>query len=231
MQNFLAFLVLLNLASQAVCANEKEIQVTKRFRLSLNLVGLIDGPRHDVEQAMRDAGFDYFDPTNNFFLSSYPTTKSSRSMRLTFNAHYLWKQPLGIGISWYKLDFGETQGRTANTGIPLTIDYSMTSIVSLAYFRYEILEFGLGISRNILRANEYESESAAKVKYGLVFDASLTIPRDRMFFFELKWHYNKIGNSTIGPFDRFAGLEKIVFPESTVNYSHAAMGLGFGIRF
>lgn len=221
---FLSILIFTN----PVRAQEKESHSSQKVRLSVTWTAVPGGPSYDVAQALRAAGFDYVEEIAEFYPRIYPQTTADTHFPKTFNFRYLLRAPFGIGFSFYHKNFGETEGRQSVTGYPLVIDYGVTCLNSLFYVRYEVLEFGIGVSRNILRANEYEMPD--KVKYGLVLDASLTIPRDRLFFFELKWHYNKIGNSTIGPFVRNVGLEEFVFPESMVNYSHAAISLGLGIR-
>jgi hypothetical protein len=91
----------------------------------------------------------------------------------------------------------------------------------------------MGLSWNRLTACQPQrgNNTYHKNKIGYVIDINLTIPRDRLFYVELKWHYKIIGDSTIGPFVPHDWSSNTLFPESAVNYSHAMFGLGLGIRF
>ncbi len=210
-------------------------QKLRRFSVSAYSGIAKGGPTDDLEQQMRQNGFDATTPGGCFIFCGGPTShpfssdsgwgQSMLAFKYRFNR--LFTTELIFGSS----DTGMTMG-SAGYLANLSLGHSVTTISPLLAFDEGTIHLGLGPAVYIVSVDaEPFKDGQTKMKLGLLADAGMQFPLNSRFFIDFRVQYRLVGRAEVGPFDVVGFSNAATLPASDVSFSHAYLGVGFGIRF
>jgi hypothetical protein len=208
----------------------------------------LGGPSSDLEEAMRQYGFD--DSISGGWFGG-GTTTHPYTQDESWDINSYWgaaRRRLGHG-SWHVgLGGGTTEFPTV-TGYREKVDnvYAMvfleagSRIVTLAPMAwYEAapgLRLGAGPAIHRVDFELGHSYEPGAVQYrswnpGFVVEVALTVPVDTPVYFAALAQYRFAGTATVGPWESTTHLgAHVEFPSTNVPVSHGFVGLGIGGRF
>ena len=182
---------------------------------------------------MRAAGLDqrgvsFFGPG-----ADYPLSRND-GVGWVLGVHYTLTPRWTAGMLVGKSKSGETVGHRDLTY--LTVDHAVTTVAPILSLQAsKSIRFGVGPALHMAKAQEtgYPAGPVERTrKVGFVVDLGVTVPAESRFFLDLKVQYHRVGEVSIGPYEKtsFYTGEVNAFPEMRVTYDHWFIGAGFGVR-
>jgi len=198
------------------------------------------GPLDDLENTMRDTGFD-LDSGGCFFDLCFGPTNMPYSIRgrpfrdsWTAGINRRIGRRLGVSVTGGRTLIGWTNGRQRGTGAHLEIETAMTHVAPLVTFTPTPgVRVGAGpavFSTTFARTGLDPQPLTTTRRPGLLAEASLTFPRRSRVFVELSAQERWLGRQPLGPIDVLPD-GTAPFPQTRVRVTHWFIGLGAGVRF
>jgi hypothetical protein len=213
--------------------NKPEIIFDKKFEISIFFATTSSGPAEGIEDQMRKFGFDKTSYSSWFNAGSITHPKSHTGLGqlgtpwMTAIKYYYTKELL-FGAFYSGNLIGWTTGYDNNY---IDINYSVSTIAAMAWYKYYNISLGLGPA--IFLTNAYENKvfnnnkNYESTRIGLVAEAGITYPAQSTFFVSVIAQYRFTGDVNIGPFEV---NDLPALPKFNVSYNHVFVGFGAGIR-
>jgi len=254
-RSYLALLAIpaLLLSSPPVRAQEVPPAPPRARTWSFELVSgpSFGGPAGDLEEAMREAGFDDTSPivSGGWFGGggeSYPDTQDALEERISYwgaARRRLGHGPWHVGLGGGATEFGSVTGYRATgtsfyDGVYLEAGGNIATLAPMAWYdAAPALRLGAGpaihrVDLELGSPGNPGEGNARSWKPGFVVEAALTFPVDTPVYFVALAQYRWAGNATAGPWQgtSLTGVH-VDFPSTSIRVSHAFVALGIGGRF
>jgi hypothetical protein len=202
---------------------------SSRWAVIFFVGGARAGPADAIELALRYAGWD--EPLLNLVTGDaveHPRSTSGEAS-LMLAAGYRISDRLFAELVISRVQTGETAG--FRDPVRLRIEHAVFSVAPIIATRLAVLRLGVGPAVHFINVRSRPgSQSDWATKIGLLAQVGIFYPMRSAVFIEVRGQYRWVGDKEIGPFaDIGGGLRD--FPASAVDFAHAFVAAGIGLRF